>query len=321
MVNRRRHISKIAQLAAVALTMLLVTGCATGAPSVYRSTPTPGGDGSIDAPIVDPATPTGGDDRAGLSALETSDPTATPPPSPTATAEPSPSPTAIPTETPRPDPPAPSVAGVSEAIWQGSSGRREIALTFDAGDDRGYAEDILDTLAAYGALATFGITGHWAHANPDLVRRMVEEGHQVINHTWSHGSFTGYSSGGAGVTGFDARQSELEETNDVIMREGGGYDTRPYWRPPYGDLDDGVLRDLAALGYTLTIMWSCDSLGWNGLTADEINARCTDTAEPGDIILMHVGAASQDAAALPTMIERLRTAGFTFVTIEQMLQD
>jgi peptidoglycan/xylan/chitin deacetylase (PgdA/CDA1 family) len=104
------------------------------------------------------------------------------------------------------------------------------------------------------------------------------------------------------------------------MAAGDGYDTRPYWRPPFGDYDNSVLRDTAAIGYPLMIMWSCDSLGWNGLSAEEINARCTDTAEAGSIILMHVGANSQDAAALPQMIETLRDAGFALVTIEQLLQ-
>lgn len=69
----------------------------------------------------------------------------------------------------------------------------EVALTFDAGADRGYAEAILDTLDEYGIKASFGITGHWAEENPDLVARMVEDGHMVFNHTWTHRSFTGFS--------------------------------------------------------------------------------------------------------------------------------
>ena len=68
-----------------------------------------------------------------------------------------------------------------------------MALTFDAGADRGHAEQILDTLANYGVVASFGLTGHWAKENPDLVERMVAEGHMLFNHTYSHRSFTGFS--------------------------------------------------------------------------------------------------------------------------------
>ena len=73
----------------------------------------------------------------------------------------------------------------------GTSGRQEIALTFDAGADRGYAEEILDLLQAEGITASFGMMGRWAEANPDLLQRMVDEGHMLFNHSWSHPSFTG----------------------------------------------------------------------------------------------------------------------------------
>ncbi len=293
------------------LVVLLITGCAAGAPSVYKPSPTPGTpEPTVDAAVIAQQT------------AESSTATAVsiiPSPEPTAT-----TPAAVPTPTtgptPRPAPPEPSDPAVAEVISQGTSGRNEVALTFDAGDDRGFTEEILDTLEEYGVLATFGVTGNWVDNNPDLVARILAGGHQIINHTWSHESFTGASDASAGITTFSDREAELESTNGVIMAAGDGYDTRPYWRPPFGDYDQSVLEDTATIGYNLMIMWSCDSLGWDGLTADEINERCTDTAEAGDIILMHVGAASQDAAALPVMIETLLAAGFELVTIEQLLQ-
>lgn len=320
------------------MAVLLIGGCATGAPSVNRQPESESSSGSsIDAPsqaVVPvstgapeppPSASTGGqaessgdqaDSRPGVAALQT-----TPEPTPTAEPTQESTPTPEPSETPRPEAPEPSDPERSEVYQRGSGERNEVALTFDAGDDRGYAEEILDTLKEYGVLATFGMTGQWASEYPDLVKRMVDEGHQVINHTWSHPSFTGYSTGdGTGLTDSAAREEELVSTNEVIVDATGGYDTRPYFRPPYGDLDDGVLADLADFGYTIIVMWSCDSLGWNGLTADEINERCTAPAQAGDIILMHVGANSQDAAALPEMIEQLQANGFELVTFEQMLQ-
>ena len=71
---------------------------------------------------------------------------------------------------------------------------RSIALTFDAGSDRGFAAQILDTLKANGIHATFGMTGQWAQKNADLVKRMVIEGHVLINHSWDHPDFTTISS-------------------------------------------------------------------------------------------------------------------------------
>lgn len=219
--------------------------------------------------------------------------------------------------------PAPPAAadGSSTVYDRGTSGRREIALTFDAGADRGLAERILDILAANDVHASFGITGAWASDNPELVKRMVAEGHMLFNHTWDHRSFTGYSTAGwdAGVRDRAARTDELRLTATEIA-DLTGYDVAPYFRPPYGDLDPGVLADVGAAGYTATIMWTCDSLGWNGATVDQILERCAGNAEPGDIILMHVGAASLDAEALPQLIETLERAGYALVTIEQLLQ-
>mgnify|MGYP001351576507 CR=1 FL=1 len=304
----------------VLLVAVLFASTGMGAPSVRRdATPTPASSSALAAPTLE-STATG---------AAPAQPTSTPQPeAPTPTVAPTQEPTAAPEPTSangeptaRPEAPPPTDPGMSEVYQSGQSGRPEIALTFDAGADRGYAEQILDTLKQYGIVASFGITGHWASENPDLVRRMVDEGHQVFNHTWSHESLTGYSTGeGTGITDSADRAEELNSTNDEIAQDAGGYDTRPYWRPPYGDIDAGVLADAAANGYTITVMWSCDTLGWDGYSVDQILERCVDPATAGDIILMHVGNGSQDAAALPQMIEQLEAAGFSFVTIEQLLQ-
>jgi peptidoglycan/xylan/chitin deacetylase (PgdA/CDA1 family) len=202
-------------------------------------------------------------------------------------------------------------------VERGTSGRREIALTFDAGSDRGNAEEILDLLAGDRIAATFGMTGLWAEANPDLVRRMVEEGHDLINHSWSHPSFTGASTGSDPLPAADRRR-ELRSTERFI-RDLTGYDTRPYFRPPYGDLDDSVLADIAAVDYTVTVLWSCDSLGWDGAAPEDIVARCGAAASPGDIVLLHLGSDSTDLAALPGLIENLANEEYAFVTVSKLL--
>lgn len=217
-------------------------------------------------------------------------------------------------------PPAPGDGTILD-YYRGPSGRLEVALTLDAGAGRGYAEQILDELAVQGIPATFGMTGKWAQENPDLIQRMVAEGHQLINHTWSHGSLTGASTGGEPIT-YDALLTELTDTENLI-RDLTGYELKPYFRPPYGDIGPITSGYLAQAGYYINVLWSCDSFGWKGFGADEIVQRCTspEMGGPGAIILMHVGAdAVGDFEALPGLIGYYRGQGYAFVTVEQMLQ-
>jgi peptidoglycan-N-acetylglucosamine deacetylase len=185
-----------------------------------------------------------------------------------------------------------------------------VALTFDAGADRGYAEDILDDLGEAHVVASFGITGQWAKANPDLVRRMAADGHLVFNHTLDHRSFTGLSDSLGGLSAA-ARRAELDGA-EAIIAPLIGHSTRPYYRLPYGDDDAHVAADVAPDGYTRKIGWTVDSEGWRGLQSTDILARCLKLAAPGAIYVMHVGRQSQDAIALPQLISNLRDKGFSF---------
>jgi peptidoglycan/xylan/chitin deacetylase (PgdA/CDA1 family) len=189
-----------------------------------------------------------------------------------------------------------------------------VVLTFDAGADRGYAEDILDTLADEHVVGSFGITGNWAKANPDLVHRMASDGHLVFNHTLDHRSFTGVSDSLGGLSAA-RRRAELDEA-DAIISPLIGHSTRPFYRLPYGDDDAHVAADVASDGYTHKIGWTVDTLGWRGLQSTDILARCVKLAAPGAVYVMHVGRESQDAIALPQVIHELRDRGFTFARVD-----
>ena len=193
-----------------------------------------------------------------------------------------------------------------------------VVLTFDAGSDRGFAASILDTLKSEGIKASFGMTGKWAETNPDIVQRISAEGHDFINHTWSHGSLTGFSTGERALTQAE-RWSELERTENFI-RSLTGRTTKPFFRPPYGDYNNSVLADVGAKGYAYNVMWTVDSLGWRGLTKEEITERVVAGTVPGAIRLFHVGEQSQDAAALPEIIRRLRGEGYTFARVSDLLE-
>lgn len=209
---------------------------------------------------------------------------------------------------PAPSPPAPPSA--ASVVRLGDASRMLVAFSFDAGSDVGYTAQILDTLAANGIRASFGMAGAWAEKNPEMLRRIAAEGHHLINHSNTHPDFTTISS--------ESRRGQLQATDDLIVAI-TGIGTRPYFRPPYGAYDATVNSDLAANGYHYSLMWSVDSLGWTGLTAAEIAGRCLSRAEPGAIYLFHVGSQSQDGPALQAMIDGLRSRGYSIGSVADVL--
>ena len=209
-------------------------------------------------------------------------------------------------------PPAPA-----QIISQGSGRYQVVALTFDAGADRGYADQILGTLERNRVRATFGMTGRWAEENRDLLRRMWRDRDQLINHTYDHRSFTGRSTGVVPLTAAQ-RTWEISQTERII-RSATGHSPKPYFRPPYGDYDAATLSLLAKLGYRYMIMWTVDSLGWAHAPVGAILGRCMAGLRPGAIILMHVGSQSLDAMALQSFIQGARSRGYRFVTVAELM--
>jgi len=201
-------------------------------------------------------------------------------------------------------------------VTRGSPALRSVFLTFDAGADTGYAGQILDTLKAAGVTATFGITGRWAEQNPALVRRIVAEGHSIVNHTYDHRSFTGVSTHSAPLSP-DERIAEITHADQVLTGL-AGHPIRPWFRLPYGDGGHDVEAQVLQAGYRYVLGWTVDSLGWQGLSAAAISTRCLSRAAPGVIYLFHVGSQSQDAAALPGIIQSLKDQGYGFETVADL---
>ena len=210
-------------------------------------------------------------------------------------------------------PPPVGEPGFASVISQGDPSRLLVALTFDAGADTGFAAEILDILASNGIRGSFGLTGAWAEQNPGLVARIVADGHQLINHTYDHASFTGRSTRARSLTSAE-RHDQLART-DAAIRTIAGTTTAPWFRPPYGDYDESVNADVFAAGYTYNVLWTIDSLGWMGYSSAQITDRCLRRAVAGAIYLFHVGSRSQDAASLQAIIDGLRAQGYGFVTV------
>ncbi len=241
--------------------------------------------------------------------------TPTPAPSPGITVIPSPLPTQGTRPTPQPTLSSCSTpAGVQPVsateIDIGNTGKPRIALTFDAGGPSEPTARILDILAKHHVHSTFFITGDWANLNPDLVRRIHIEGHEIGNHTMHHPDLRTLSD--------QEICTELNQADQVISSL-TGVTTRPYYRPPYGGRDNRVRTLAAQIGYR-TVYWTIDTLDWQTTaTPDSITKIVLTNIKNGVIILMHAGSQveSETLDGLMTKIEQMR---YQMVTVTQVLQ-
>ena len=276
--------------------LLLLLGCG-GASGNGVKTPTPG----LTATSSPRATPTGATATTTPPAWATVIPTRVP----TQGTTPTPRPTPLPCNTPT------DVQPVSATeIDLGDTSRPAVALTFDAGGPTAPAARILDILAQHHVHATFFITGDWAILNPDLVRRIHNEGHEIGNHTMHHPDLRALPD-----------QSVCTELNqaDQVLSSLTGVTTRPYYRPPYGGRD-GRVRGLAAqIGYC-TVYWTIDTLDWQtNATPDSITRIVMGSIKNGAIILMHAGS-QVEAETLDGLMTRIEQMGYRMVTVTQVLQ-
>jgi peptidoglycan/xylan/chitin deacetylase (PgdA/CDA1 family) len=293
-------VSKTLERVLVGAIILGVLGaaCGTGYPPVSTTTTLSRGTSTNPPTSVAPSTCT------------TATPTTSLPPNtslpPTSSTEVTPTPTTTSTAT---STTAPS-ACPALIIRQGVTDQMELALTFDAGSDRGYAEGILDLLASRGVRASFSPTGSWTDRNQDLVIRMAVEGHTLINHTYDHPDMQTLDT--------TERLAQLARAEEMILGL-TATSTKPYFRPPYGSCNADVLLDVGSAGYKYSVMWTVDSLGWKGFEPSAVAARVVDAAKPGAIVLMPVGSASTDYQALPAILDALDDAGYRYVTIAELV--
>lgn len=175
---------------------------------------------------------------------------------------------------------------------------KNIYLTFDDGPNQTTAE-ILDILKKYGVHATFFITGQGALAFPDIAKRIVNEGHTIGNHSYSHPHLTLLSPTDV--------QSELVRARDAIFSV-AGVKTRLF-RPPYGAMNLTVRNIASNLGLSI-MMWNIDTVDWTNPGSGVIVSRVLSKSAPGGIVVMH-STVTQTRDALPVIIEQLRAKGYT----------
>ena len=187
----------------------------------------------------------------------------------------------------------------------------KIALTFDDGPHPVYTPQILDTLKEYGVHATFFLIGENAERNPELVRRILREGHEIGNHTYLHKNLKEHTSGGI----FE----EISMAEEAILRIA---DQRTkLLRPPGGLYDKLVCETARRLDYDI-ILWTIDTLDWKHPTPEEIIGKVKSSVQCGDIILCHDfigGAPSPTPEAIKKIIPDLLGQGYEFVSVSELI--
>jgi peptidoglycan/xylan/chitin deacetylase (PgdA/CDA1 family) len=195
--------------------------------------------------------------------------------------------------------------------------RPVVALTFDAGGDAAGVRSILHTLSARHARATFFFTGEWVQRYPYKAARIAET-YRIGDHSMTHPHFTRLG---------EPRIRRQVLRSAAVIRNVTGANPAPLFRFPFGDRNARTIRIVNSIGY-VPVGWTVDTLGWegtySGISATSIVRRVLANLQPGEIVLMHVGAnpkdhSTLDADALPRLIHALRSHGYRLVTLNALL--
>jgi peptidoglycan-N-acetylglucosamine deacetylase len=197
-------------------------------------------------------------------------------------------------------------------VFNGPSSRREIALTFDDGPWPDTPQ-FLDILEHEHVQATFFEIGEQISVYGEggaIERRMLADGDMIGDHTWSHPDVAG-----AGTFAFD----QISEAAGAIRQATGGF-TPCLFRAPYGDVSGALISEARSMGFT-TIQWDIDPRDWALPGTGAIYQNVVSNAHPGAIVIQHDGGGnrSETLAALPHEIDTLRSEGYQFVTVTQLL--
>jgi polysaccharide deacetylase family sporulation protein PdaB len=198
-------------------------------------------------------------------------------------------------------------------INHGSTSSKKVALTFDDGPDNTYTPKILDILKNNHIHATFFVIGEHAEKYPQILKRIEQEGHIIGNHTWDHADLPKLTK--------DQIQGEIDHADKVIQSIVGHAPL--LFRAPYGAISQDVVADASATGHQ-TIGWSVDTLDWDGKSVQQILSAVKKEVKPGAIILQHCaggkgGKLSNTVEALPQIITYLKSKGYSFVSIPELL--
>lgn len=201
-----------------------------------------------------------------------------------------------------------------DAAYLGNPQEKVLYLTFDAGYENGCTEPILDALKKHNAPAVFFLVGSYIRQHPDLVRRMVAEGHTVGNHTMHHYDMSKISDPAV-------FQKELGDV-ETLYQEAIGEPMKKYYRPPQGIYSEENLRQAKELGYK-TVFWSLAYVDWNRdsqPSAEAAFGKLIPRIHPGAVVLLH-STSQTNAQILDELLTRWEKLGYRFAPIEELFQE
>lgn len=196
--------------------------------------------------------------------------------------------------------------------WAGSAQDKKVALTFDDGPEDYWTPKILDILKEKNVKATFFVIGKQAEKYPEILKRIVEEGHVIGNHTYNHSNLVKLDT--------QAVTNEIEGGAATINRIIGK--TPKLVRPPFGFHDEKVDAVIGG-AKEIIILWSLDTEDWKGLDSATVKNRVLPKMKNGFIVLQHDGVNPHlegTVEALPDIIDGLKQQGYTTATIPELLE-
>lgn len=211
---------------------------------------------------------------------------------------------------------APPVANASQeylrnfdALYVGDTNQKEIYITFDSGFENGNTERILDALKKHGVKATFFLVGNYFETQPELVKRMAEEGHTIGNHTYSHPDMSK-------IGDIQSFQTELQK-NEALYRDILGSEMPKLYRPPQGKFCEENLKMAQQLGYS-TVFWSLAYVDWytdDQPTPEQAFSKLLPRIHPGAVVLLH-STSSTNAEILDELLTKWEETGYSFGDLE-----
>ena len=200
-----------------------------------------------------------------------------------------------------------------DAFYIGNADEKTIYLTFDCGYENGNTGAILDALKKHNAKATFFVVGHFLETSPDLVRKMVEEGHTVGNHTYHHPDMSEI----ADVSSF---QKEVEDVK-LLYEEITDKEMVKFYRPPQGKYSESNLKMAKELGY-YTFFWSLAYVDWyqdQQPSKEEAFEKLLNRIHPGALVLLHSTSAT-NAQILDELLTRWEEMGYQILPLQDLVK-
>lgn len=197
------------------------------------------------------------------------------------------------------------------AYFIGDTTQNTIYLTFDCGYENGNTEPILDALKKHDVKATFFVVGNFLETSPEIVKRMIAEGHTVGNHTYHHLDMSSISS-------MDAFKKETQDVENLFEQITGTPITK-FYRPPQGKYNIENLKMAQELGYH-TFFWSLAYVDWyqdKQPTKDEAFGKLLKRIHPGAIVLLH-STSSTNAQILDELLTKWEEMGYTIKPLTEL---